>query len=195
VALEREGAAEAGVAETARFVQQDLFDTDLSWASVVALYLLPDVNLALRPRLLALAPGVRIVSHDWDMGDWKPDQQRTLDVPDKPVGRDRRSTLYLWVVPAPVAGRWLGRVADRRFDRRLDLRIVQRYQEASLTITTDRGTRAQARGLLSGTALAFEVALEGRPLRFEGEVSGVRMAGTVEVDGRRARWEARRIAA
>src|SRR5258707_14401510 len=83
VAQSSENARSAGVEARARFREGDLFDIDLSPATVVTLYLLPDVNLQLRPRLLALVPGTRIVSHDWDMGDWKPDKTITIDVPEK----------------------------------------------------------------------------------------------------------------
>ncbi|HVK32453.1 MAG TPA: SAM-dependent methyltransferase, partial [Burkholderiaceae bacterium] len=68
-------------------------------ATVVTMYLLPEVNLKLKPRLQALKPGTRIVSHDWDMGDWKPDRVLTIDVPNKPYGLERRSRIYLWTVP------------------------------------------------------------------------------------------------
>jgi SAM-dependent methyltransferase len=89
----------AGVADRTEFRVQDLFATDLSQATVITMYLLPDVNMLLRPRLQALRPGTRIVSHDWDMGDWKPDRVVTVDVPDKVLGRDKRSRLYLWTIP------------------------------------------------------------------------------------------------
>jgi SAM-dependent methyltransferase len=98
VELARERARTAGVPQLARFEVQDLFQTDLSQATVITMYLLPDVNLALRPALQRLRPGTRIVSHDWDMGDWLPDRTRVLDVPDKPVGISKQSTLMLWTV-------------------------------------------------------------------------------------------------
>jgi len=85
----RENAAAAGVASRVEFREEDLFKTDLSEATVITLYLLPDVNLELRPRLVALKPGTRIVSHDWDLGDWPPDRTITVDVPDKQVGLER----------------------------------------------------------------------------------------------------------
>lgn len=100
VGKSRENARQAGVAERATFVEQDLFATDLSRATVVTMYLLPEVNLQLRPRLLALKPGTRIVSHDWDMGDWKPDRTVVVDAPDKPTGREKISRLHLWTIPA-----------------------------------------------------------------------------------------------
>jgi SAM-dependent methyltransferase len=96
----RDNARRAGVADRAEFRVQDLFATDLSKATVITMYLLPEVNLQLRPRLLALKPGTRIVSHDWDMGDWKPERVITVDAPDKPIGREKVSRLYLWTVPA-----------------------------------------------------------------------------------------------
>ena len=90
------------------------------------MYLLPDVNLQLRPRLLALAPGTRIVSHDWDLGDWAPDRSVRVDVPEKALGRDKFSRVHLWVVPARVDGRWCG--GDATLD------IVQRFQRFSATL-------------------------------------------------------------
>mgnify|MGYP001810590160 CR=1 FL=1 len=104
VAKSRDNARRAGVAARTEFREQDLFTLDLAPFSVVTMYLLPQVNLQLRERLLALAPGTRIVSHDWDLGDWAPDRSRVVDAPDKPIGRDKTSTLHLWVVPARVAG-------------------------------------------------------------------------------------------
>lgn len=99
-------AKRAGVSTRTRFLEQDLFATDLSPATVVTLYLLPEVNLQLRPALLALAPGTRIVSHDWDMGDWRPDRSLTIAVPDKEVGIEKSSRVHLWVVPASgITGR------------------------------------------------------------------------------------------
>lgn len=104
----RENAIKAGVADRAEFREQDLFKTDLSPYSVITMYLLQEVNLALRPLLLKLKPGTRVVSHDWHMGDWQPDRTLTLDVPDKIVGREKLSRVHLWVVPAPVEGLWCG---------------------------------------------------------------------------------------
>ena len=94
----RENAERAGVAGRAEFREEDLFKTDLAKATVVTLYLLPEANLQLRPRLRKLKPGTRIVSHDWDMGDWKPDRTIEVDAPDKPIGREKKSRIHLWVV-------------------------------------------------------------------------------------------------
>ena len=91
-------AVRAGVADRARFVEADLFKIDLTQATVITMYLLPDVNLLLRPRLQQLRPGTRLVSHDWDMGDWEPDRTVQVDAPDKRVGLRKQSRLMLWTV-------------------------------------------------------------------------------------------------
>jgi Methyltransferase domain len=127
VEASRRNARSAGVAERAEFRVQDLFQTDLAAAQVITMYLLPDVNLQLRPRLLALAAGTRIVSHDWDMGDWQPDRSLTLEVPDKAIGRDKRSTVHLWVVPAQVQGVWCAAGGT--------LEVTQRFQTFSATLS------------------------------------------------------------
>jgi SAM-dependent methyltransferase len=94
----RRAAERAGVSDKAQFAVQDLFETDLSEATVITMYLLPDVNLALRPRLQQLRPGTRIVSHDWDMGDWPPQRTLLVDAPGKTVAPLGRSRLMLWVI-------------------------------------------------------------------------------------------------
>lgn len=120
-------ARKAGVAERVSFRVQDLFHTDLAQAQVVTLYLLPQLNLQLRPRLLALKPGTRIVSHDWDMGDWQPERSLTLEVPEKTIGREKKSTVHLWVVPAQAAGLWCG-------PQNLQLQVTQRFQQVAATL-------------------------------------------------------------
>ena len=104
--LARETARLSGVAERARFVEQNLFETDLSGATVITSYLLPSMNLKLRPKLLAMPPGTRIVTHDYHFGDWIPDERKTLDVPEKKVGDPGKSYVYLWVVPEQIDGNW-----------------------------------------------------------------------------------------
>jgi len=92
-------AREEGVGALCRFEVRDLYDTDLSQADVLTLYLLPAVNLALRPRLQALKPGTRILSHDWDLGDWSAQEIRWIDAPDKAVGFEKRSKILKWIIP------------------------------------------------------------------------------------------------
>ncbi len=124
VALSKANARNAGVADKAKFQEQDLFKTDLALATVVTMYLLPEVNLALRPSLLALKPGTRIVSHDWDMGDWKPDRTTVVPVPNKAVGLEKSSKIHLWTVPARVDGLWCA----AGLLRGANIRLLQKYQ-------------------------------------------------------------------
>ena len=164
VQLSLANAAKAGVAARTHFIEQDLFKTDLSVASVITMYLLQEVNLQLRPALLALQPGTRIVSHDWDMGDWRPDRSLTVAAPDKPVGLDKRSRLHLWVVPVQASGAWCGTGAQRE----ARLRLAQRYQVFDATLSV--GSTAQLlAGRIDGTRLrgigGFEAAIDGARLR------------------------------
>ena len=106
VEVSKTNARHAGVADKADFREQDLFKTDLAPPTVVTMYLLPEFNLQLRPFLLGLKPGTRIVSHDWDMGDWKPDRTTVVPVPNKVVGFEKSSKIHLWTVPARVDGLW-----------------------------------------------------------------------------------------
>ena len=99
-------AKKEGVADRAQFFEQNLFETDLSKATVITSYLLPEMNLRLRPKLLGLKPGTRIVAHDYSMGEWRSDEDRTLIVPEKTVGDPGKSYVFLYIVPARVAGRW-----------------------------------------------------------------------------------------
>ncbi len=142
VARSQASAAQAGVADRASFRVQDLFDTDLAGASVITLYLLPEFNLRLRPRLLALPAGTRIVSHDWDMADWPPDRTLTLAVPEKAIGREKSSRLHLWVVPARLQGLWCGPGGAA-------LQLQQRFQavQASLGIKQGQGAGAEQQAL------------------------------------------------
>ena len=160
----RELARAAGVQERVEFREQDLFATDLDRASVVTMYLLPAVNLQLRPRLLALAPGTRVVSHDWDMGDWLPDRSLVVDVPDKAVGKEKVSRIHLWVVPVVAAGTWCA--AGSR------LEITQRFQTFSATLTAAASPvpfvfdgRIEGSTLRAHGMQTFELRIEGDALR------------------------------
>ena len=130
----RENAVSAGVESRVEFREEDLNNTDLAKATVVTLYLLPEVNMELRPKLLALKAGTRIVSHDWDMGDWPPERSVTIDVPDKKIGREKKSTIYLWFVPARLQGDWCGGSKAKR----ATLHAEQKYGQVRATVT--RGT-------------------------------------------------------
>jgi SAM-dependent methyltransferase len=174
----RQLARAAGVHERVEFRTQDLFETDLRRATVVTMYLLPEVNLQLRPRLLALAPGTRVVSHDWDMGDWKPDRTIKVDAPDKSIGLEKSSQVHLWIVPAQVHGLWCAAGAS--------LEISQRFQRFSATLNGSTGAAPE---------LVFDGLIDGPTLRAEGthpvtlrhDAQGLRMfdtRGIREVAGR-----------
>jgi hypothetical protein len=107
---------QAGLSDRVRIIQGDLFQEDFSQATVVTMYLLPEINLQLRPTLLQMKPGTRLVSHDFDMADWEPDQ--TIELP--------RERAFLWIVPAQVAGRWSLRDAQGQLLGRFTL--TQRFQ-------------------------------------------------------------------
>lgn len=145
VARSRDHARQAGVSARAEFREQDLFKTDLSQASVITMYLLPEVNLQLRPALLMLKPGTRIVSHDWDMGDWPPEQTVTLAVPDKKVGLEKTSRVHLWTVPAQVAGLWCSAAGA--------LRLQQTFAAVRGHWQPRSGVPAEFGGRLAGAAL------------------------------------------
>jgi SAM-dependent methyltransferase len=141
-------ARNAGVADKVEFKVQDLFKTDLAAATVITMYLLPEFNLQLRPSLLALKPGTRIVSHDWDMGDWTPDRTTVVPVPDKVVGREKSSKIHLWTVPAKVDGLWCA----SGLLRGASIKLTQKYQTFTGTLAWRDRTRELA-GTINGDEL------------------------------------------
>ncbi len=118
--LAAENARQAGVEGRVRFLEQDLFKADLGEATVITTYLLPFMMLKLRTVFLGLKPGTRIVSHDFDFGDWRPDQKTYV-----------RKNVFLWIVPARVAGRWQMRLPLPPVERLIELELTQRYQDVS----------------------------------------------------------------
>jgi SAM-dependent methyltransferase len=158
-------AEKAGVAQRVSFREQDLFKTDLTAATVVTMYLLPEVNMKLRPALLSLKPGTRVVSHDWDMGDWKPDQTTVVPVPDKKVGLEKSSKVHLWVVPAKVHGLWCG---DGLL-RGTSLQLTQRFQEFEGTLAHRQRSR-KLEGRIAGATLRTQGGRAGElALRADGD--------------------------
>lgn len=160
-----ESARRAGVQGRVSFRRQDLFATPIHEASVVALYLLPRINLALRPRLLTeLAPGARIVSHAFDMGDWQPDATGELD--------HRR--IFLWHVPAVAGGIWDVTLADGSY--RL-LELDQSFQTLSGTMSGN-GSVIRVTGRLRGTAVS--IAAEDGSVALSGRVEGDTIVATAD---------------
>jgi Methyltransferase domain len=169
-----ENARDARVANKVQFHRQNIFETDLSPATVVTMFLLPTVNVELRPKLFAeLRPGTRIVSHKWDMGEWQPD--RTLTV------SDEGASIYLWVIPANAGGRWSVRVPAND-QAEADIRITQRYQfiSAEMRIDGARLTADSARIRGDELELIFEDVRAGNERwKFAGRVQGNEIRGTL----------------
>jgi SAM-dependent methyltransferase len=200
VAKGRENAAAAGVAARTEFAAQDFFETDLAPASVITMYLLPEVNLKLRPKLLGLKPGTRIVSHDWNMGEWEPDETIELRTPEKPVGLGGKSRVHLWIVPADARGHWVAEVPQHGGTWEFD--IGQSFQVLGLSARIGGGGRdlSVRATRLRGTEIKMAITglVDGKAWNhlFKGTISGDRMAGEVLVsDGGQQRtipWTATR---
>ena len=135
VKLATQNAQRAGVSDRARFEVRDIFETDLSRATVVTMYLLPDFNAKLLPRLLALKPGTRIVSHDGGIGDWPADETLTMRTPEKPVGIGGNSRIDLWIVPAEIRGTWTSQIPQHGGS--WNFQIAQKYQMLELQVRAD----------------------------------------------------------
>jgi hypothetical protein len=196
-----ENARSAGVTDRVSFVQQDLFATDLSEATVITMYLLPRVNVELRPRLLELKPGTRLVSHDFDMGDWKADVNFTMDAKDKYGGAGGKSEVYFWVVPARVAGVWQWQSPARGKPLSYEVRLEQKYQTVTGSAWVGGRTATLRDVRLRGAEFSFSFTVEvnGAPVKheFAGKLEGDAITGTAALSGARiqsqAEWNARRI--
>jgi SAM-dependent methyltransferase len=188
-------AKKAGVTGRVQFLEQDLFETDISKASVVTLYLLPSLNVKLRPTLFKLRPGTRIVSHDFDMGDWQADS--TMRVNSETRGT---STVYYWLIPADVGGSWsleTQGAGENGGAQRYALRLEQQYQRVTGSAESGGRTLSVTDGRLAGDRFAFSVAdtVDGRrvTMRFSGRVTGNTMSGTVSgAGGAERQWRATR---
>lgn len=144
--LANQNAKKAGVSDKVRFIEENLFTTDLSRATVISTYLLPEMNLRLRPKFMAMKPGTRIVTHDYHLGDWDADEQRELTVPEKKVGNPGISYLYFYVVPARVPGTWQSLVNIGGRDTPLEFNLEQEFQEVEGKVEIrDRSTGLRGR--------------------------------------------------
>lgn len=173
VARAKDSAARAGVADRVRFLQQDLFATDLGGATVVALYLSPNFNAKLRPALLALAPGTRIVSHSSGMGDWRPDRKTAI-----------RKDVLLWIVPARIDGRWRSTLGFPPRGRALEIEVAQQHQEITASARLDGAPVQVWEARLEADRVSFVIveqagSREEAGLYFEGRAAGQRIEGKV----------------
>lgn len=192
-------AKKQGIADRAQFIKQNLFETDLSPASVITSYLLPSMNEKLRPKILSMKPGTRVVAHDYHMGIWNPDAQKTIDVPEKKVGEPGKSYIYLWIVPAKISGRWQSQVQAGSQPTSLELEFTQRFQmfEGAAMLGQQRlplrGTRLEA----DRVSFQFQTKAGDNSSRYEfnGVVKGDVMEGTLRIgDGpaqKQIPWSAR----
>jgi len=198
VALANRNAARAGVAARAVFYQRDLHATDVSAASVMSIYLLPEVNLMIRGRLLAtLRPGTRIVSHDYGMGEWTPDFQTELAAPGKTVGIGERSKIFYWVVPGRAAGRWRWTLAPEGKPVEFELPIQQNFQMIEGAFTAGGRSGRIEKGRLEGERIEFSAAVDGVRYEFSGRITNHAIEGKVKMSGsggaRELPWSATRV--
>jgi len=180
VTLSRENAEEAGVADRATFRQADIFETDFSKATVVTMYLLPDLNLRLRPKILDLKPGTRVVSHAFTMDDWEADQ--TADV--------EYRTAYLWIVPAKVAGTWSWTTNAGE----AEMTLIQTFQKIEGVLKSGGKEWPLRNPKLEGERIAFSIEESPTETReYAGQVKGNVIAGTAKGRlGPAAPWTAKR---
>lgn len=188
VALSNRNALKMGVANRAVFYERDLHETDLTQADVLTIYLLPEVNLMVRPRILALKPGTRLVSHDYGFGEWPPDLELTMDAPGKTVGRDQKSKVMYWVVPARVAGKWVWQAPGGPYDVQLD----QVFQKISGTLGVNGRRATIEKAQLTGEHISFEAALGDARYVFSGKITNNAISGDMSLAGATHAWNATR---
>lgn len=190
-----------GVAGQVTFVQDNLFHVDIGKATVLTMYLLPKINLQLRARILSqMRPGTRVVSHDFDMEAWKPDLKREVSVPNKSYGPPV-SQIYLWYVPANVAGSWQWRLPVGGAMRLYEARVDQTFQELSGETLVDGGSATGQGARLRGDLITLNLVREffGQKFthEFSGRVEGDRIVGRARISGGGENatldWEATRV--
>ena len=184
VALAQRNAQAAGVLGKAQIVRGDIFATDFTQATVLTLYLLPSLNIKLRPQILAMRPGTRVVAHAFNMEDWEPDETSDVD------GR----RVYLWIVPASTAGRWTLELSGAGPSEKLSLNFDQKFQRIEGVAYLGSILAGLREPRLSGFRISFAyVDNHGVRRDFTGRVSGSTMEGSFRTDGgAEGRWTAAR---
>ena len=178
VKLSQDNAQKAGVADRASYRRADIFQTDFSQATVITLYLLPALNMKLRPLILSMKPGTRVVSHSFTMEDWEADEISSMD--------GRRA--YFWVVPANVMGSWTLDTGGQKSEMSLE----QTFQKINGTITLGAVQGGLREARLRGPDIAFAyIDQAGQRREFTGKVDGKRMEGSFrDAKGQEGRWSA-----
>jgi SAM-dependent methyltransferase len=175
VELAKRNAAKEGISDKATFAKADLFESDFSQATVITMFLLPDINLKLRPKLLEMTPGTRIVSNSFTMGEWKADEEATVK-----DGCASYCTALLWIVPAKVEGTW--KIPQG------DLTLKQNFQMISGTLKSGNVAAPITNGRLNGDQISFTAGGS----QYTGRVSGNTIEGTVKSGGTDMNWTASR---
>jgi hypothetical protein len=175
VELSKRNATKEGVSTRATFEKADIFQSDFSKATVITLFLLPELNVKLRPTILDMKPGTRVAANSFDMGDWKPDQTARVE-------GDCSSwcTAYMWIVPAKVAGTW--KLAHG------ELTLTQQFQTIAGTLRMSDKSLAISNGKLDGENISFRVG----GVQYSGRVRGDAMDGTMAAGATRSPWTAAR---
>ena len=177
VELSKRAAAKEGVTERATFMKADLFETDFSKATVITMFLLPDINLKLRPKILGLKPGTRIVSNTFTMGEWEADETGTAASDE---GSSYYRTALLWIVPARVDGAWKSASGELTFK--------QEFQKISGAINAGGVSTQVTGGKLRGDQISFSAG----GAQYTGTVNGNTISGTVTSGGASKEWSATR---
>jgi SAM-dependent methyltransferase len=164
----------AGVEGKVKVIQGDIFQEDFSSATVVTLYLLPDLNLKLRPTILAMKPGTRVVSHSFTMDDWEPDADTTMS----------EGSAYLWIVPAKVAGNWTFRPRASGAGGNFSVMLEQTFQK----LQGNAGGQALTDAKLDGSNISFAFTQGGQATTVQGRVEGEQIAARVSRDGKTSEY-------
>jgi hypothetical protein len=181
----RSNADTAGVTKRIQFVEGDLFEQDLSKATVVTLYLLPSLNLRLRPKLFReLRPGTRVVSNAFDMGDWKADRSMTVK-----TNSGMQSYAYLWIIPADIAGQWR-LTTEGGSAKEYTLDVKQKYQEVSGTATSGGKTIPLRNFTVKGEQVSFTLGEAADRAELTGKVTDEKASGTAKGKGGSFSWTA-----
>jgi len=182
VAFAQKNAQAAGVVGKAQIVHGDIFVTDFTQATVLTMYLLPSLNMRLRPQILAMRPGTRVVTHAFNMEDWEPDESSDVD------GR----RVYFWVVPANIAGRWAVELSGGSGSEKVSLNFDQKFQKIEGVAYLGSVLAGLREPKLSGFRISFAY-VDSRGVRrdFTGRVTGATMEGSFRTDGgQEGRWSA-----
>jgi 16S rRNA G966 N2-methylase RsmD len=192
-----ENARKENVTDRVTFREQNLFETDISEATVISTYLLPEMNLKLRSKIMKMKPGTRVVAHDYSMGDWYPDEQKTLVVPEKKVGNPGISYIFSWVVPALAAGKWQSQIMVEGKPVRYEFDMEQFFQ--NIDGSAKAGTVAgEMRGKMTAEQVRFSLTNRAQSIErheFQGKLDGDTITGTVRIGGDPTQrpWTAKRI--